>query len=240
MAINANALRRPSDQRLFLTAAILFPLVVLAGYFKSYYFSAFFNVPSVANLLVHAHAVVMTLWVAYFSVQVALIRTKNVRLHMTMGLVGIVLAALVVVVGTATAYDSQLVRGSAPPGVNPHSFFVLPMLDMALFVIFFAGAIYYRKRPTEHKTLMLMTAIAFMPAALFRLPAVPPQFMIHWAFGAPMLTALACLGWHRAKHRKLNKVFAASVLLVIAAHPLRIALLSSEAWLQFTAWLVSW
>ncbi len=237
MAINANALRRPSDQRLFLAAAIFFPLVVLAGYFKSYYFSAFFDVPSVANKLVHAHGLVMTLWVAYFSAQIALIRTKNVRLHMTMGMIGVALAALVVAVGTATAYDAQLVRGSAPEGVNPRSFFVLPMLDMALFVIFFAGAIYYRKRPTEHKTLMLMTAIAFMPAALFRLPVVPPQLMIHWAFGAPMLVALACLGWHRAKHRKLNKVFAASVLLVIAAHPLRIALLSSEAWLRFTAWL---
>ncbi len=237
MAINVNALRRPSDRPLFLAAAILFPLVVLAGYFKSYYFSAFFDVPSVANMLVHAHAVVMTLWVAYFSAQIALIRTKNVRLHMTMGLVGVALAALVVVVGTATAYDAQLVRGSAPPGVNPHSFFVLPMLDMALFVVFFAGAVYYRKRPTEYKTLMLMTAIAFMPAALFRLPVVPPQLMIHWAFGAPMLVALACLAWHAAKHRQINKVFAASVLLVISAHPLRIALLSSEAWLRFTAWL---
>ncbi len=237
MAINANALRRPSDRPLFLAAAILFPLVVLAGYFKSYYFSAFFDVPSVANMLVHAHAVVMTLWVAYFSAQIALIRTKNVRLHMTMGMVGVALAALVVAVGTATAYDAQLVRGSAPPGVNPHSFFVLPMLDMALFVVFFAGAIYYRKRPTEHKTLMLMTAIAFMPAALFRLPVVPPQLMTHWAFGVPMFVALGCLGWHRAKHRKLNKVFAAAVLLVVAAHPLRIALLNSEAWLRFTAWL---
>ena len=237
MAINANAMRRPSDRPLFLAAATLFPLVVLAGYFKSYYFSAFFDAPSVANMLVHGHAVVMTLWVAYFSAQIALIRTKNIRLHMTMGLVGIVLAALVVVVGTATAYDAQLVRGSAPPGVNPHSFFVLPMLDMALFVVFFAGAIYYRKRPTEHKTLMLMTAIAFMPAALFRLPVAPPHLMIHWSFGVPLLVALACLGWHRAKHRKLNKVFASSVLLVIAVHPLRIALLSSEAWLRFTAWL---
>jgi hypothetical protein len=237
MAINANTLRRPTDRHLFLAAAIFFPLIVLAGYFKSYYFSAFFDVPSVANMLVHAHAVVMTLWVVYFSAQIALIRTKNVKLHMTLGLVGIALAALVVVVGTATAYDAQLVRGSAPPGVNPHSFFVLPMLDMTLFVVFFAGAIYYRKRPTEHKTLMLMTAIAFMPAALFRLPVVPPQHMIHWAFGVPMLVALACLGWHRAKHRKLNKVFAACVLLIIAAHPLRIALLSSEAWLRFTAWL---
>jgi hypothetical protein len=248
MAVNANVLgrpaersrsllRRPSDRGLFLAAAILFPLVVLVGYFKSYYFSAFFDVKPVANMLVHAHGVVMTLWVVYFSAQIALIRTKNVRLHMTMGMVGVALAALVVVVGMATAYDAQLVRGAAPPGVNPHSFFVLPALDMLLFVVFFAGAIYYRKRPTEHKTLMLMTAIAFTPAALFRLPVAPPQLMIHWAFGVPMLVALACLGWHARKHRRLNKVFAASVLILVASHPLRLFLLGSEAWLRFTAWL---
>jgi hypothetical protein len=239
MAINANLLHRPSDRGLFLVAAILFPLVVLAGYFKSYYFSALFDVRPVANALVHAHGAVMTLWVVYFAAQIALIRKKSVRLHMTMGMAGVALAAVVVAVGLATAYDAQLVRGSAPPGENPHSFFLLPVLDMLLFVVFFAGAIYYRKRPAEHKTLMLMTAINFMPAALFRIAPVPPQFVIHFAFGVPILVALACLAWHTSKHRRLYKVFAAAVLLLIAAHPLRIILGGSKIWLDFTAWLAS-
>ncbi|HVG28376.1 MAG TPA: hypothetical protein VM864_01515 [Pyrinomonadaceae bacterium] len=237
MAINAKLLHRPSDRGLFRAAAILFPLVVLAGYFKSYYFSAFFDVRPVANALVHAHGLVMTLWVVYFTAQISLIRTKNVRLHMTMGMAGVALAAVVVVVGLATAYDAQLVRGAAPAGIPPHSFFLIPVLDMILFVVFFAGAIYYRKRPAEHKTLMLMTAINFMPAALSRTPMVPAQFMLHWAFGVPALVALVCLGWHTAKHCRLNKVFAAAVLLLIAAHPLRLALAGSKIWLQFAAWL---
>jgi hypothetical protein len=239
MAINATLLRRPSDRGLFLTAAILFPLLVLAGYFKSYYFSAFFDVKPVANALVHAHAVVMTLWVVYFTAQVALIRTKNVKLHMTMGMAGIALAALVVVVGLVTAYDAHLVRGAAPAGINPHGFFVIPVFDMLLFVIFFAGAIYYRKRPAEHKSLILMTAFNFLPAAVGRIPLVPAQFMILWAFGVPDLFALISLGWHTAKHRKLNKVFAAGVLLLIASHPLRIVLAGSKIWLQFVGWLAS-
>ena len=237
MAVNANQLRRPSDRGLFLAAAILFPLVVLAGYFKSYYFSAFFDVRPVANALVHAHGAVMTLWVAYFTTQIALIRSKNDRLHMTMGMAGVALAAVVVVVGLATAYDAQLVRHSAPPGQNPHSFFLLPTLDMSLFVVFFAGAVYYRKRPAEHKALMLMTAINFTPAALFRIAFVPPQYVIHFAFGLPILAALACLGWHTAKHRRLNRVFAYGVLLLVAAHPLRIVLADSEVWLRFVGWL---
>jgi hypothetical protein len=238
MAINSNIIKRPSDRGLFLTAAIGFPLLVLIGYFKSYYFSAFFaDAPPVANALVHAHGLVMSAWVIYFIVQVALIRTKNVRLHMTMGLSGIALAALVVVVGMATAYDAQLVRHAAPPGANPHSFFLLPVSDMTLFVLFFAGAVYYRKRPAEHKALMLLTAINFLPAALFRIPAVPPEYAEIWAFGVPALIAIACLTWHTAKHGKVNKVFAAGVFLLVAMIPTRFVVAGSQAWLQFVAWL---
>ena len=90
MAININALNpRVADRKLFLAAGVGFPLIVLTGYFRSYYGNFLFDVPSVANSLVHAHGLVMSLWVVYFSVQIALIRTKNVKIHMTMGLAGI-------------------------------------------------------------------------------------------------------------------------------------------------------
>jgi hypothetical protein len=234
MPINSNIIKRPSDRSLFLAAAIAFPLVVLAGYFKSYYFSAFFtDARPIANALVHAHGLVMSTWVIYFIVQVALVRSKNVKLHMSMGFAGIALAALVVVVGMATAYDSTLVRRSAPPGGNPHSFFFLPFFDMTLFVVFFASAIYYRKRPAEHKSLMLLTAINFMPAALFRISPVPDEYTLFWAFGIPAAFAVACFAWYTAKHRKLNKVFALGVLILLVAVPLRMIVPDTELWLRF-------
>jgi hypothetical protein len=238
MAMNANVLRRLSDRRLFLAAAIMFPLLVLVGYFKSYYFSGFFpDARPIANALVHFHGIVMSLWVAYFVVQVTLIRSKNVKLHMTLGFAGIALAALVVAVGLATAYDAQLVRGSAPPGVDPRSFFILPVGDMALFVLFFAGAVYYRKRPAEHKTLMLMTAINFLPAAFFRVPLVPVEYVTWWAFGLANIIALTCFAWYTFKHRKLNKAFLASVMIFVALTPLRVVFARTEIWLGMTDWL---
>ena len=124
---------------------------------------------------------------------------------MTMGMAGIALAALVVVVGLATAYDAQIVRQAAPPGNDPHEFFILPVGDMLLFVVYFAGAIYYRKSPLEHKSLMLMTAINFAPAALFRIPIVPENYAL--------LFAISCLAWFQMKHGKFNRVFAAATLL---------------------------
>lgn len=239
MAVNTNLLRRPSDRNLFIAAAILFPLLVLIGYFKSYYFSAFFDVRPIANSLVHAHGLVMSAWVLYFTAQVALIRSKNVKLHMTMGMVGVALAVIVVIVGFATAYDSNVIRATAPAGINPHSFFLIPVSDMLLFVIFFAGAIYYRKRPAEHKSLMLMTAINFLPAAFSRIPIVPEQFMLFWAFGVPAGLAVTCLVWHTWKHKKLNKVFATAIVLLIVAFPLRLIVSTSKPWLQFVGWLAS-
>ena len=239
MAINANLLRRPSDKNLFLTAAIGFPLLVFVGYFKTYYFSRFFDVPAVANWLVHAHGVVMSLWVVYFVAQIGLARTKNLKLHITLGFAGIGLAALVVVVGLATAYDAHIVRQASVPNVHPHSFFMIPLTDMLLFVVFFGAAIFYRKRPGEHKTLMLMTAINFLPAALGRIPLVPEKYLLLWAFGVPCLMAIACLGWHSVKHGKLNAIFAASVLLYVVAQPIRIIAAFSDGWLQFMNWAVS-
>lgn len=232
MAINSNLLRRPTDRNLYLAAGVLFPLLVFIGYFKTYYLSKFFDVPPIANSLVHLHAIVMSVWVLYFTAQVALIRTKNVKLHMTMGMTGIALAAIVVIVGLATAYDSHVVRHTAPPGLNPYSFLVIPLGDMSLFILFFAGAIYYRKKPFEHKSLMLMTAINFAAPAIARIPVVAPEYFLLWAFGVPCLIAIACLIGLSIRHRKINKVFALAVLLFVVLQPLRISIGLSDWWVQ--------
>ncbi len=240
MAINANVLRRPSDSKLLLAVAALFPLIVLVGYSKTYYFKAFFtDVPALANNIVHLHAFIMSAWVVYFVVQVALIRTKNVKLHMTMGMAGIALAVLVIAVGLATGYNSQIVRHAAPPGANPREFFIIPITDMVLFAILFAGAIYYRKRPAQHKSLMILTAVNFMPAAISRLPFIPPELSILAAFGIANGLGLVFLLWHSWIHKKFNWIFAAGLTMLVVSLPLRIMIAKTDLWHGFTAWLAS-
>ena len=239
MAANVNVIRRPSDKALWITAAAAFPLIVLAGYFRSYYFRPFFENPPFANSLVHFHAITMSVWVLYFTAQIALVRTKNLKLHMSMGLAGIALAAIVIVVGMVTAWDSHIVRATAPPGMNPHGFFLVPILDMLFFAVFFAGAIYYRKKPAQHKSLMLMTAINFSPAAFARLPIFPPELFIIQALGFPAAIGVACFAWHTWKTRKFNWVFAVALFAFIASGPLRVWFAGTQTWLGFMAWLTS-
>lgn len=239
MAINANSLRHPSDKSLFYVAAIGFPLLVLIGYFKTYYFSRFFSVNPVANNLVHAHAVIMTTWVVYFTALIWLVRSKNTRLHMTLGMAGVVLATLVVVVGMWPAVDAHLVRRSAPAGISPYGFFAIPLVQMIVFAALFAAAIFYRKSPVEHKSLMLLTAINFLPAAFGRIPLLPAQFIILQSFGVPAIIALFFLAWHAIKHRRLNKIFSVATLLMIASFPLQVFLALNQKFIELVARLVS-
>ena len=237
MATNSYLFRRPSDRALFVTAAIAFPLLVLIGYARSYYFAAYFNSKPLANTLVHVHAVVMTAWVAYFSAQIALARASSIRLHRSLGMAGVALAALVFATGMAVAIDKHLVQRSAPKGVSPEGFFAIPLAEMLLFALCFGGSFYYRKRPAEHKTLMLMTAINFLTPAFARIPLLPPGlgFRIAQVFGIPALLALACFGWHTWKHRRPNAVFAAALLIQLASYPLVIFLGRNETWIAFVA-----
>lgn len=240
MAANVQSIiRRPSDRGLMIAAAAIFPLLVFVGYFKTYYARPLFENPPFANSLVHFHAIVMTAWVLYFVVQIVLVRTKNLKLHMTMGFAGIGLAALVVIIGMVTAWDSHIVRATAPAGIPPHSFFLIPVLDMLLFVIFFAGAIYYRKNAANHKALMLMTAINFSPAAIARIPLLPADLVIFQFLVVPSLVGLAAFAWYTWKHRKFNWAFAVSLVAFIVSGPFRLFFSGTEIWLGFVGWLAS-
>ena len=108
---------------------------------------------------------------------------------------------------------------------------------MLVFVLLFSGAIYFRKRPAEHKSLMLLTVFNFLPAAIARIPLVPPQYMLPWAFGVPSLMAVLAFGWYTWKHRKFNGIFTAGLALVIASLPIRIMFAGTQTWHAIAAWL---
>jgi hypothetical protein len=51
------------------------------------------------------------------------------------------------------------------------------------------------------------------------------------------LLAIICLGWFTLRRRQLNKIFAAGVLLLIVALPLRMIISESAIWLRFVGWI---
>jgi hypothetical protein len=112
-------------------------------------------------------------------------------------------------------------------------FLFLPVSAMVVFVILFGGAIYYRQRPAVHKSLMVLTALNFMSAALARVSPVPPDFALFWFLGVPALTAVLWFAWHTIRHRRFDHVFAAGVMLLVAMLPANVFVATSKIWLDF-------
>ncbi len=235
MAMNEPFDWRRSDRRLYAAVAVLFPLTILIGFGPSYYLKGFFSSPPLPSTIVHVHGLVMSTWVALFITQVYLISSKRIKLHQRLGIFGCVLAGLIVVSGTMTGIAGAA-RGATVPGISPLSFLIVPMGDVVVFALLFAGAIYYRKNARNHKRLMLLTALNFLPPALGRFPlaiaGTPPFF-----FGVPDLLAVVCLSYDTWRNRKLNKVFLAGVLLMIISHVVRLAMADSPQWLRIAEWL---
>ena len=238
MAMNEPFDWRRSDRRIYAAAAILFPIIVLIGFAPTYYLKFAFGDPPLPSMLVHVHGLLMTVWIGLFITQVYLISSKNIKVHQKLGIFGMFLATAIVIVGAMTGIASAA-RGGGVPGIPPLSFLIVPLGDVFVFAILFAGAIYYRRQPATHKRLMMLTVLNFLPPALGRFPlaaaSTPPFF-----WGIPDLIAIAFLVYDTWRNRKLNKVFLAGVILLIASHIVRLTMAGTDAWLRIAAWLTSW
>ena len=239
MAIREFPDRRAFEHRFFLAVAVAFPLIVLAGFARTYYLKGFFDAPAVPSLLVHTHGLLMSSWVALFIVQTWLISSKRIKTHMKLGYAGIGLASLILIVGVLTAVAAaKYGSNSTPPGVTPLAFLVVPIFDMVVFAALFGAAVYYRKNAANHKRLMLLTVLNFLPPAVARIPlgfvaAGGPLVF----FGLPDLLAIVFLGVDTWRNKKLNTVFLAGTILLIASHPLRIIISTTAAWMRFATWV---
>jgi hypothetical protein len=239
MAVSESAVLRMREKRIYLIAALLFPLIVLIGFGRTYYLKGFTAAPPLSSYIVHIHAVLMTAWVALFIAQVFLIRTKNIKVHQKLGMLSIGLGVLIIITGFFTALGAAKNGApSTPPGIDRMSFMIVPMFDLVMFIILFGAAIYYRKRAANHKRLMLLTMINFLPPAIARFPiegwmALGPIVF----FGIPTVILIFAVIYDRLQQGRFNKLFVYGSLLLFISYPLRLMLSGTETWMSFARWL---
>jgi len=100
--IGTGANRPVIHHRLYAGVTIGTALITFLGFAESYYLKFLFGTPPL-RLLLHVHGIVMTAWLVLFAVQVRLVATRRLDVHRRLGLLGVVLAGLVVVVGVPVA-----------------------------------------------------------------------------------------------------------------------------------------
>lgn len=229
--------RRGSDHALYTWASVAALVVVFAGFSRTFFLKRAFGSPDLA-LLPILHGVVMSLWFGLFLVQVRLVATGRTGLHRRLGLLGALLAVLVVLVGVSLGISAA--RQGHTPGPPALIFLGVPLFDMLVFAILFAAAIRFRTRPETHRRLMLVASLAMLTAAISRIPIA----FIHdggllMYFGLTDLLILLCLAYDTLRLRRLHPAFAWGTALVLVSLPLRMWVMGTPAWLRFATWLVS-
>ncbi|HKP69124.1 MAG TPA: hypothetical protein VJV05_07565 [Pyrinomonadaceae bacterium] len=241
MAINDTASRRAFERRFFLATAILFAITAFIGFAPTYYLKGLFDTPPVSRMIIHLHAILMSAWVILFIVQVYFIRSTRIKRHQQLGYLSIALAVGIFVTGLFTAVAAAKYGStSSPPGVNMLEFLVVPFFDVIVFAVLFAGAVYYRRNAPNHKRLMLLTVLNFVPPAIARFPfGLTATYGPLWFFGVPDVLALIFVAVDTWRNRKLNVVFLAGTIFMIASHWLRLPFSTTETWLSFASWITS-
>jgi hypothetical protein len=228
--------RRRRERWFYISMSIAAVITVFAGFAPTYYLRPYFNTAPLMPLL-HLHGLVFTSWLALFLIQTTLVAAHRTDIHRRLGILGGVIAALMLVIGTTTAVIRASQGATPVPGVSPLSFLVIPLGDMFVFAILVGAGFYYRRRSDVHKRLMLLATVSILAAAIARLPfgimkAGPPAF-----FGFTDLFVIACILYDLITLKRVHRATALAALLIIGSQPLRLLIGGTHAWLAFAGWL---
>lgn len=149
--------------------ALALSCTVFVGFWFTYFGPLFRGAYPPVSPLVHVHGWSFFVWYVLLTTQVALIRSRRVAIHRTLGLASTVLATVMIAVGLIVS----TVRVEMSLGSDADPFWALmgvPIFSIwILFTVFYAAAIYWRGRAADHKRLLLLASAVAASAATFRI-----------------------------------------------------------------------
>jgi len=240
----ATATARPrrhpwSDDLFFSGMAGVALIAVLVGFARTYFLAGLFRAP-LPNLLVHIHGAVFTLWIILFITQISLVTAGRVSVHRRVGLLGFVLAIVMIVLGTVTASDS-LARHMVQPGRDTveevRAFYAVPLGAMFMFSTFVYFGYRNRFQPTVHKRLMWFATMSLLDAGFDRWPVFDPYSLpvVNLICYTPLLLLLIGYDWWSTGN--VQRVTIWSTIFMTAVQQIRHPLGHTAAWQSFAAWV---
>jgi hypothetical protein len=224
--------------RFYFYALVCAAAVLFAGFARSYFLKTIFGTPPLYPLL-HVHGIVMTSWFLLFGVQTWLVEAHRTDLHRRLGVIGVLLASMILVVG-ATVVIINAREGRVPTGAPIPVIVSLSFANLMAFGVLVAAAIYFRGRSEFHKRLMLLATLNLLSAAIQRIPL---DFIgsggLLSVFGLLDLFIVVCVLYDTLRHRRLHPAFAWGALWSMVWPLLAIMVGGSSGWGKTTAWLIS-
>jgi hypothetical protein len=195
-------------------------------------------------LIVHFHAVAFVGWLVLLTVQVLLIRRSRHDLHRKLGIAMMGLAAIMVVLGPATAIVVQRAQFGTPD--SDPAFFAIQFFDIVAFAGLVIAAFLQRSNSPAHKRLMLLATLNISDAGFARWLGGP----LHGVFGDSLwpympnfylandLLILGLGAYDLITRRRLHPAYIAGALWIGAIQLIIGYLYTAPWWKVFTTHLI--
>ncbi|HSP18549.1 MAG TPA: hypothetical protein VLQ79_03485 [Myxococcaceae bacterium] len=230
--------RISAEHAFFVAMSFLLLALVCSGFSRTFLLHRWFpEVRAPAEPFFAIHGIVFLGWFVLLAVQSGLVAQRRVALHRSLGVLGGVLATVMVVLGiTGAVIAGRRTGGFTGVPVPPLQFMAIPFFDMVVFSSTIGTAFALRRDLQAHKRLMLIGSIAIITAALARFPAIfrlgPPAF-----FGLTDLLLLPIVAWDVVSRRRLHPATLWAGLGLVISQPLRLVVSGSTGWVTFARWL---
>lgn len=226
-----SAARWRRERFFFSGLSLTLAVATFVGFAPTYYLKSAYGAPDLP-LLVHIHGAVFTTWILLLLTQTTLVAARRTDLHRRLGVAGVVLAAVMTVLGLMTAI------GSVRRGINSLTFLVVPVATVVIFPILVAAAVIVRRRPDAHKRLMMIATAEIITAATGRFSILVPWGPAGY-FGAADLVVAALVVYDLVTRGRVHAATMWGGLFFVVSQPLRLMLGETEAWRVFAVWLTS-
>ena len=247
--VSPAATRERRERMFYLAAASLMLIIVAMGFQKFYvHGQASDGGPVTQQIapLVFLHGVLMSSWIIALVLQSGLIVGGNRKLHMSLGIGGAVLAALLVIVGLTTAIASVHYNPESYKNIwGARRFLSFMLTNISGFGVLAGIGLKYRRRPEVHRPMMLLaTLFVAGPAGFFRIPFISGPIMgaIHTILApwVPMMVLgalLALIKWLMTQ--SWDRYFAAGFIGIVLACVLQFFVANSAWWYQVAGWVTA-
>jgi hypothetical protein len=199
---------KKSRSSFFFVMSLVGLLAVFVGFAKT------FIIPVAAGRFkapfsVHLHGAFAFGWVILFVIQASLIRFKNYRMHMRLGILGVFMAlgtAVTMLPAGVFAVEKELRQGLGETAISN---IVGVSTSAVIFLSLAIAGMIYRKKAAAHKRLMLLATIEVLWVAWFRFRHIFPPFpQAEFLFGVALpdsLIVIACI-WDKRVNGKVHPV----------------------------------
>jgi hypothetical protein len=246
----------PAKKSLFYVGAAIFVVLLsVIGFGPSIIDQSRRNAPS--TLLVMAHGMAVGGWLLLFLTQAVLVATGRTAVHRRLGIVGPVLAVLMIVLGYVVLMDfgrrgydfsGDVIRALSRTGsrrFNP-AVILFPLGELLSFGVLVGAGLWYRHRADVHKRLMLLAMVPILAEPILHLVGhVAGRWPTFRGMGTPISVAAtvvllsASAIYDRLSRRRIHPISLwVPILLFVWQIALGAIIFPSAAWRKLVAWLV--